>query len=470
MSRSTRHDTPLAVLDKERIIHPFTSLPGHLKSGPTIMARGKGIYVTDTSGREYIDAGAGLACVNVGYGREEIAKAIYDQARTLSFYHAFWSNSTEPSIRLAERLVDLAPDAMSKVLFATSGSDANDTQVKIAWYYNNVRGKLRKKKIIARHRAYHGSTVAAASLTGLPAMHEAFDLPIPQVLHAAAPDYYRDAEPAMSERDFSRRLAEDLDALIEAEGPDTVAAFIAEPVMGSASGVLVPPDGYFDDIKKVLAMHDVLMIADEVVCGFGRLGAMFGSDVYDIEPDLMTLSKGLTSGYVPMSAALVSEKVWTVLLEGSSKIGPFAHGHTYGAHPLAAAAAMANIDILEGENLVERAASTGAYLRRRLGEELGDHPMVGDIRGVGLIAGIQLVADKATKAPLDPSLNVATRVMQSALGEGLIVRALPGTESIAMSPPLIISETEVDLLVERLTHALRGVCDPLVRRHAVADG
>lgn len=320
---------------------------------------------------------------------------------------------------------------MSKVLFATSGSDANDTQVKIVWYYSNVRGELRKKKIIARRRAYHGSIVAAASLTGLPAMHEAFDLPIPQVLHAA---------------------------------------FIAEPVMGSASGVLVPPEGYFDDVKKVLAKHDVLMIADEVVCGFGRLGAMFGSDVYDIEPELMTLSKGLTSGYVPMSAALVSEKVWTVLLEGSSKIDPFAHGHTYGAHPLAAAAAMANIDILEGENLVERAASAGAYLRRRLGEELGDHPLVGDIRGVGLIAGIQLVADKATKAPLDPSLNVATRVMQSALGEGLIVRALPGTESIAMSPPLVISETEVDLLVERLTHALRGVCDPLVWRHAVADG
>jgi L-2,4-diaminobutyrate transaminase len=373
--------------------------------------------------------------------------------------------SNEPQIRLADRLLGLVSGRMSKVFFANSGSEANDTQVKLVWYYNNLRGKSRKKKIVSRLGAYHGSTVVAASLTGLPMYHRAFDLPIGQVLHTSAPYYYRDAAPGTTEEAYAATLAAELDALIEREGPDTVAAFIAEPVMGTG-GVLVPPRTYFDRVQAVLRKHDVLMIADEVICGFGRLGRLFGCDVFGIEPDLMTVAKGLTSGYFPLSAVILSERVWSVLRAGSPEVGTFAHGFTWSGHPVGAAGAMANLDILLGEDLVGNSDRTGAYLQASLRERLGRHPLVGEVRGLGLIAGIELVADRADRRPFDTALKVGQQVAARCLEDGLIVRALPVGHVVALAPPLCITRAQVDQVVDSLDRAIRAVGDELTRQGA----
>jgi L-2,4-diaminobutyrate transaminase len=384
------------------------------------------------------------------------------QSRRLAFYHTFSSMSNEPQIRLADRLLGLAPGRMSKVFFGTSGSEANDTQVKLVWYYNNLRGRPRKKKIIARRDGFHGSTVAAGSLTGIEAFHRAFDLPLPQILHTSPAYYYRHGAPGQSEEDYSTGLAAELEQLIQREGPDTVAAFIAEPVMG-AGGVVPPPRGYFEKVQRVLRAHDVLMIVDEVICGFGRLGRMFGSEVYGIEPDLITVAKQLTSGYFPLSACLVSEEIWSALRDGSPEIGPFAHGFTYSGHPVGAAAAMANLDIVLGEDLVGNAARMGPYLQERLRTALADHSLVGDVRGVGLIAGVELVADKAARRSFDPELRVGLRVAQRCMEDGLIVRPLPGGHVIALSPPLCITRAQVDQVVDGLARGLDRVRDELPR-------
>jgi len=466
MTPETPHSVSLETLDKERVLHPATSIAEHLQKGPRIIVEGSGVTLVDAQGTRYIDAVAGLWCVNIGYGRDEVADAIAAQARRLAYYHTFSSMSNEPQIRLADRLLGLQPWKLCRVFFGNSGSDANDTQVKLVWYYNNLRGQPRKKKIISRLQAYHGSTVATASLTGLPLFHRAFDLPIANILHTAAPHYYRNAAPGMTEEEYARALAGELDQLITREGPDTVAAFIAEPVMG-AGGVLVPPRTYFDEVQTVLRKHDVLMIADEVICGFGRLGRFWGSEAYGIEPDLMTAAKGLTSAYFPLSAVFVSPKVWSVLQEASPQIGPFAHGFTYSGHPVAAAAAMANLDVLLGEDLVGNAARVGAYLQARLHESFGKHPLVGEVRGVGLIAGIELMADPAARRPFDPALKVGQRVAQQCLAEGLIARALPAGDVLAFSPPLCITRDEVDQVVERFGRALGAVADELSRGQAV---
>jgi L-2,4-diaminobutyrate transaminase len=453
----------LETLDKERILHPATSIADHLEKGPRIMAEGRGITLTDSQGRRYLDAVAGLWCVNIGYGRTEVVDAMAAQARRLAYYHTFSSMSNEPQIRLADRLLGLAPGKLCRVFFGNSGSDANDTQVKLVWYYNNLRGRPRKKRIIARLQAYHGTTVASASLTGLPAFHRAFDLPVGQILHAATPHYYRYGAPGQSEAEYARGLARELEQLIEHEGPDTVAAFIAEPVMG-AGGVLVPPTGYFQEVQAVLRRHDVLMIADEVICGFGRLGRLFGCEVYGIEPDLMTVAKGLTSGYFPLSGVLLSEPVWDVLRGASRDIGTFAHGFTYSGHPIGAAAALANLDIILGEDLVGNAERVGSHLQTRLRAMFDAHPLVGEVRGVGLIAGIELVADRASKRPFDSEKKVASRVAQRCLEEGLIVRALPAGDVLAFSPPLCITREEVDEIVTRFGRGLDAVADELRRQ------
>jgi L-2,4-diaminobutyrate transaminase len=458
-----RSAVSLEALDKERVLHPATSIADHLKSGPRIMAEGAGVTLTDSAGRKYIDAVAGLWCVNIGYGRTEVADAMAAQSRRLAYYHTFSSMSNEPQVRLADRLLGIAPGRMSKVFFANSGSEANDTQVKLVWYYNNLRGLPKKKKVIARLQAYHGTTVATASLTGLPAFHRAFDLPIAGILHTKPAYAYRDAAPGQTEEAYASALAAELDQLIQREGPDTVAAFIAEPVMG-AGGVLVPPATYFDKVQPVLRRHDVLMIADEVICGFGRLGRTFGSEVYGIDPDLVTAAKGLTSGYFPLSACFVSEKVWTVLREASPQTGAFAHGFTYSGHPVGAAAAMANLDILLGEDLVGNSARVGGYFQARLREAFGQHPLVGDIRGVGLIAGVELVADRASKRAFEPATKVAQRVAQRCLDEGLIVRALPVGHVLAFSPPLCITREQVDEVLDRFRRGLAAVTDELVRQ------
>jgi len=463
MTGKTTEMVTLETLDKERVLHPSTSIVDHLRTGPRIMAEGSGVMLTDASGRRYLDAFAGLWCVNIGYGRTEVADAIAAQSRRLGYYHTFSSMSNEPQIRLADRLLGMVPGRMSKVFFANSGSEANDTQVKLVWYYNNLRGKPHKKKIISRLGAYHGSTVVAASLTGLPTFHRAFDLPLPGILHVKAPDFYRDAAPGASEEAYAATLVAELEALIEREGPDTVGAFIAEPVMGTG-GVLVPPWTYFDRVQAVLRKHDILMIADEVICGFGRLGHPFGSHVYGIEPDLMTVAKGLTSGYFPLSGVVISERVWSVLQAGSPEVGAFAHGFTYSGHPVGAAAAMANLDILIGEDLIGNAARTGAYLQTALRDRVGALPLVGDVRGVGLMAGIQLMADRASRRPFEATQKVSQQVAARCLEDGVIVRALPVGHVVALAPPLCITREQVERVVDCLERGIRAVADDLSRQ------
>ncbi len=438
--------TPVSLeeLDRRTLLHPFTSIQEHLDEGPLIIDEAKGVRVRDRHGREYIDAMAGLWCVNVGYGRSELVEAMAAQASRLSYYHSFASSSTTPAILLAERLTAMAPGNLSKVFFANSGSEANDTQIKIVRYYNNVRGKKAKKKIISLHGAYHGVTLGAASLTGLAPMHAVFDLPLDGFLHLEQPHHYRNAPPGVGEEEFSDILAAELAKLIEYEGADTLAAMIAEPVMG-AGGVIVPPQGYFERILPLLRQHDILFIADEVICGFGRLGAPFGSDYYGLEPDLMSVAKGLTSGYIPMSACLVSDPVWEVLRVGSKEHGPFSHGYTYSGHPVAAATALANLDVIEKEGLIDNAATIGAYFQKRLRSELAPHPLVGEVRGVGLVAGVELVASKAEKRPFDPENKVGRRLSRLALEDGVIVRAMRDT--LAFSPPLVIEKSDVDEIV-----------------------
>lgn len=462
MTITARHNLTLEEMDKESLFHPYTALAQHMETGPKIMTEGQGVYLKDVSGREYIDALAGLWCVNIGYGRPEIAVAVKKQLEQLPYYHAFASMGTETPVLVADRVKQMAPGKMARVFFGCSGSDANDTQIKLVWYYNNLLGRPEKRKIISRQRAYHGVTVATASLTGLPLLHKAFNLPIDGILHTESPHAYWNKPEGMSEPEFSRHLANALEEMILNEGPETVAAFIAEPVMG-AGGVIVPPENYFQEIQTVLKKYDVLMIADEVICGFGRTGKMFGSETFGIEPDMVSIAKGITSGYMPLSACLVGEKVWDVLVERSGEYGVFGHGYTYSAHPVSCAAAMVNLDILENENLVGNSAAVGAYMQERLHAAFGDHAQVGEVRGVGLIAAVEFVQDKAKKTAFDPGNKVAVRIANKCLDHGLITRALPNSDALAFSPPLIITRDQVDACIERLDAAVREVQDELVR-------
>lgn len=436
----------LADADRRHVFHPF-SVPGqHESAGPRRMiVSGEGSTVRDADGRDYLDAMAGLWCVNVGYGREEIADALRAQAVRLPFYHSFSSMATDTPALLAERLIDLMPAGMSKVLYGNSGSDANDTQVKLVRLYNNLLERPRKKKIISRWRGYHGVSLASASLTGLSSVHAGFDLPLDGILHARAPYRLWEALPRETDLDFSARLAAELEAMILAEGPDTVAAFIAEPVQ-AAGGVIPPPEGYFAAIQAVLRRHDVLFIADEVVCGFGRLGTWTGSDRLGIEPDLITVAKGLTSAYVPLSAVIVSEPVWRVLADESAG-RVFAHGYTYTSHPLAAAGAIANLDLIERDGLVEQAAQRGEYLQAALGAAFDGHPIVGEVRGMGLVAAVEFVADRDEPRRFDPVGSVSARITAGCLDRGMITRSLPESDTISFSPPFVVTEGEIDAIV-----------------------
>ena len=450
MTGLARTNLPLAEMDRKTVFHPMTDLKNYAAGNgadPRIMDHGRGVHIVDREGNRYLDGFGGLYCVNVGYGRREVAEAIAAQAHQLAYYHLYAGNSNEPSIRLADRLLETTPQSMSKVYFGLSGSDANETNVKIVWYYNNVLGRPQKKKIIARDRAYHGATVMAGSLTGVEVFHKAFDLPIERVLRTTAPHHYWEAEQGATELEFSQKCARDLEELIVREGPDTVAAFIAEPMMGSG-GIVPPPDGYWKAIQPVLQKYDILLIADEVVCGFGRLGSDFGSLHYDIQPDLMTVAKGLTSAYAPLSAAIVGDRVWQVLEEGSEKFGPFAHGYTYAGHPIGAAAALANLDIIKRENLADNARNVGRHILDHLHRTLDDHPLVGEIRGEGLLFAIEVVADKANKTRFDPKLKVGARLAGLCLENGLIGRAMPGGDILGFAPPLVITEAEADELVD----------------------
>ncbi|ODA67325.1 L-Lysine-8-amino-7-oxononanoate aminotransferase [Methyloligella halotolerans] len=449
--------------DIASLVHPYTNLSAFRESGPTILARGEGVYVTDTEGNRYLEGLAGLWCTALGYGNEELIETAREQLSTLSFTHLFGGKSHEPAIALAEKIKQIAPCPVSKVFFTCSGSEANDSQVKLAWYYNNARGKPEKKKIISRVKAYHGVTIASASLTGLPNNHLDFDLPYgDRFLHTSCPHHYRFAEAGESERDFSARLAEDLDALINAEGPDTIAAFVAEPVMG-AGGVIVPPDGYFDAVQAVLAKYDILFIADEVITGFGRLGTMFGSEALGIEPDTVSLAKALTSAYAPLGAVTVSETVYEAMLDESEKIGTFGHGFTYGGHPLSAALGVKTLEIYERENIAGRVAKIAPKFQARL-KALSDHPLVGEARGMGLIGGVELVADKATKLPFDPKQFVGAKAAALIQKEGLIIR--PIGDTIGICPPLIITEDQIDELFDALGRGL-DAAEEMVRREGL---
>lgn len=456
----------IAALDRAYVFHPFTALKEHERSGGPMIVRGSGITLEDSEGRTYLDGMAGLWCVNVGYGRPEIAEAIHRQALTLPYYHGFSSMSTDTPALLAERIVRAAPKGMAKVFFGNSGSDANDTQVKLVWYYNIARGKPEKRKIISRARGYHGVTLASASLTGLEGLHKGFGLPLDFVRHTRAPHRLWEAEPGTSDADFVARLAADLEAMILAEGPETVGAFIAEPIQG-AGGVIVPPKGYFPAIQEVLRRHDVLLIADEVICGFGRLGTMFGCEALDIEPDLITIAKGITSAYVPLSGCIVSQRVWDVIADAGDRNGPFGHGYTYSAHPLAAAAALANLDVIENDRLLEAAATRGAEMRAALAETFGGHPLVGEVRGMGMVAAVELVAARTPATPFDPALKVAPRIAKAALARGVITRALPSSDTLAFSPPFVATSAEIAEIVGRVREALDAVADELARERAL---
>src|SRR6478672_8680714 len=441
----------LATRDVETLVHPYTNLATLREEGPLVLERGHGVFVYDSAGKAYIEGMAGLWCTALGYGNEELVAAAAAQMRKLPFAHLFTGKSHDPAIELAERLKEISPVPTSKVFFCSSGSEANDSQIKLVWYLNNALGRPRKKKIISRRKAYHGVTVVAASLTGLANNHLDFDLPIAGILHASCPHHYRFAHAGETEKEFARRLANELDELIRSENPDTVAAFIAEPVMG-AGGVIVPPEGYFQEIMKVCRAYDVYMISDEVICGFGRLGAMFGCTALGFEPHSITVAKALTSAYVPMAALTVPEPMYQAMVEESRKIGTFGHGFTYSGHPVAAAVALKTLEIYERERIVQRVARKTPQFQARLAA-LGKHPLVGEARGMGLVGGVELVADKKTKRSFEPKAGVGARAVRYAEEEGLIVRFLLG-DVVSICPPLIIAPAEIDELFDRLERAL----------------
>ena len=449
----------LAVRDVETVLHPYTNLDTHRTTGPVIFERGEGVFLYDTNGKQYLEGLAGLWCTSLGYGNEELVEAAAEQMRKLPFSHIFAGKSHDPSIELAEKLKEIAPCDISKVFFGCSGSDANDTQIKLAWYFNNALGRPKKKKIISRMRGYHGVTIASASLTGLPANHIDFDLPIAGILHTDAPHPYRGMEAGETEEDFATRLANSLDAMIQREDPDTVAAFIAEPVMG-AGGVIIPPKTYYGKVKAVLDKYDILFIDDEVICGFGRLGTMFGAEAMGMKPDTVSVAKALSSAYQPISAVMVPERMYEAMIDESKKIGTFGHGYTYSGHPVAAAVAVKTLEIYERENIVGKVNAVSPAFQSRL-KALGDHPLVGEARGLGIIGALELVADKASKRAFDPVNGIGAKVAAAAEENGLIVRALGG-DIIALCPPLIISEDEVGEMFDRLAPALDKV-EALVR-------
>lgn len=447
----TDQSNSLHVRDVANLLHPNTNARRHEAQGPMIITRGEGIHVYDDQGKAYIEGLAGLWSVALGFGEQRLAEAAARQMQTLPYYHTFSHKSNAPAIELAERLVEMTPEGLTKVFFTNSGSEANDTVVKMIWYYNNALGRPAKKKIISRARAYHGITIIAGSMTGLPMNQRDFDLPLPGFLHLTCPHHYRNALPGESEEDFATRLAEELEAMILREGPETVAAFIGEPVM-AAGGVMPPPETYWTKIQAVCRRHDVLVVADEVINGFGRLGTPFGCDRYGIAPDFMVLSKQLTSSYMPLSAIVLSDQVYQVIANNSDRIGAFGHGFTATGHPVATAVALENLRIIEERGLIAHAAAIAPALQDGLRSRFADHPLVGEVRGVGLIAGVELVADKARKTKFDPPGPVAAYLHARAQEHGLILRAIEDT--LAFCPPLIITEAEIGMILDRFGAAL----------------
>ena len=446
--------------DRDSFMHPSTHLAQHARgeSVARIISGAEGVHITDRDGTRLLDGFAGLYCVNAGYGRREITDAIAAQARELSYYHAYAGNGTEASITLAQMVMDRAPDHMSKVYFGLGGSDANETNIKLVWYYNNIRGLPEKKKIISRWRGYHGSGLMTGSLTGLELFHKKFDLPLAGVLHTEAPDFFRRADMDQDEGQFVAHCVAKLEELIAREGADTIAAFIGEPVLGTG-GIVPPPAGYWEAIQDVLEKHDIALIVDEVVTGFGRLGSMFGSGHYGLKPDFMTIAKGLTSAYAPLSGSIVSDRVWKVLEQGTDENGPLGHGWTYSAHPIGAAAGVANLQLIDDLNLIGNAKTVGTYLNAQMHDALGDHPNVGDIRGEGMLCAVEFVEDRDARRFFDPARKVGVQVSTALLADGVIGRAMPQGDILGFAPPFCLSREEADEIVAKTVKAVHGVFD-----------
>ncbi|WP_174875653.1 aspartate aminotransferase family protein [Vogesella oryzae] len=436
-------------------LHGYTNAARHEDIGPMVIERGEGVYVYDQAGRRYLEAMSGLFSVALGFSEPRLVAAATEQLNRLPYYHVFTHKTHGPVAALAQKLIDIAPVPMSKVFFANSGSEANDTAIKLIWYYHNARGLPQKKKIIARLGAYHGVTVASGSLTGLPYNHRGFDLPLAGILHAACPHFYRYGREGESEDEFSTRLLQELEQQILHEGADTIAAFFGEPLMGSG-GIIPPPRGYWQGVQALCQRYDILLVADEVICGFGRTGQMFGCQTYGIRPDMMSLSKQLSSSYMPISALLLNDKVYRVIRDYSGEIGTLGHGLTAGGHPVAAAVALENINIIEERNLVAQAAQLGDYLHSQL-QRFADHPLVGEIRGEGLIAAIELVADKAAKQPFSPPGKAGSYFNSRCQAHGMIVRN--GGDNIILCPPLIVTREHIDFIVDVLARALAETAD-----------
>lgn len=442
--------TNMQVRDIEALVHPYTPQHRLREIGPLVLEKGHGVYVTDVRGRDYIEGMSGLWCAGLGFSDEEMIEAGTEQLKKLPYYHLFGAKGFEVAIELAEKLKEIAPVPIAKVLFSSSGSEANDTQIKLAWYYNNALGRPDKKKIISRVKGYHGVTIMTASLTGLPNNHIDFDLPVPRVVHADCPQYYRFALEGETEAEFVARLAANLKALIEREGPHTIAAFIAEPIMG-AGGVIIPPETYFQAIQPILAEHDILCISDEVICGFGRTGNWFGCETMNYVPHTISVAKQMTASYAPLSAVLLPQFMIDALETQSAKIGTFGHGYTYGGHPLGCALGIKAIEIYQKRDILGRVRSLAPRFAERIAR-LEGHPLVGNGRAKGLVGGVELVADKATKRPFDPKKGVAAQAVAFLQQRGAILRAIGDT--VAICPPMIISVEEMDELFDRLEGAL----------------
>jgi 4-aminobutyrate---pyruvate transaminase len=456
--------SPAARRDLAYHLHPSSNLRQVQTEGPLVVTRGEGVYVYDEEGRRYLEGMSGLWCASLGFSERRLAEAAYRQMLELPFYHSFAGKVPAISAELAERLISIAPAGMKRVLFANSGSEANDTAVKLAWYVNNALGRPRKKKVIARDRAYHGMTVASASLTGLAFARTDFDLPIAGFLHTDAPYYYRGARADESEEAFAARLAGNLEALILREGPDTIAAFFAEPVMG-AGGVIVPPATYFERIQPILRKYDILFVVDEVICGFGRTGNMFGTQTFSLAPDIVTVAKALSAGYMPISANLVSGALYEILLAQSDKLGIFGHGYTYSSHPVPAAVALETLRIYEERDIVGHVRRVSPRMQDGL-RAFADHPLIGDARGIGLIGAVELVRDKATRRSFDAKAAVGAHLVRRAQHHGVILRNMPG-DIVAFCPPLIATEAEIDEMLAGFAKALDDTAH-MVRERGLA--
>jgi 4-aminobutyrate--pyruvate transaminase len=452
--------------DVQSVLHPYTNLVKLRETGPLVIDHGKGVHVYDDQGKEYIDAMAGLWSTALGWGEDVLADVAAAQMKKLGSAHLFTGKSHEPAIALAEKLKEIAPFPVGKVFFANSGSEANDTQIKLFWYASNARGQTQKKKFISRHKAYHGVTIGAASLTGLPANHRSWDLPLPFVVYAEAPHYYRKALDGETEEQFSARMAGDLQALIEQEGADTIAAMIVEPLQG-AGGVILPPKNYFRDITRVLKKYGIPLISDEVITGFGRTGNWFGCQTYDFQPESMTIAKAMSNAYLPISAVMLSPDLCDIIEEESGKIGTLAHGYTYSGHPVASAVALKAIEIYQERNIVDHVRKVAPHFQKRIAR-LAEHPLVGEATGIGLVGGIELVANKKTKQNFDPATLVGATVFNLAQQEGVISRPLM-SDRLAFCPPMIINDSEIDELFDRFERGLNRGLDWVKREGLLAD-